>query len=422
MHAQSRTVTRTRPTSPLLAVDVLPGVPMPDWIDAPVPVAVPAVAVTAARPVDAAPHRATIGAPRRRRPNGHRPDWQRTVVLIPAHNEEEQIGAAIESVLAQSYRSHLVVVVADNCTDRTVEIARRYPVEVMETVDNGDRKAGALNQAWLRYCQDARFVVTMDADTVLDERCIERMRWQMSTEQRIGGICGRPLNKVPPSGMSVWNTLLWHLLALDFAAYDQTLVRRKYSTEVLGGFGSLFRNSALRDVARKHGTPWATDSIVEDYRLSLHLREANWEIRVSPDARAYTDTPVTLRALWRQRLRWSGGTFQEMVRAGWQPWTRRNWIAYGGVLFGVVLRLVGVFAWALILALDLPLQLSWFWALPFAVAALDGVAVAARMRHSTWLDYLLALMVLPRELLTLVGQAWAVRSAWLVVRNRPLQW
>ena len=37
--------------------------------------------------------------------------------------------------------------IADNCTDATVEIAREHRVEVVETVDNTDKKAGALNQA-----------------------------------------------------------------------------------------------------------------------------------------------------------------------------------------------------------------------------------------------------------------------------------
>ncbi|HVE62552.1 MAG TPA: glycosyltransferase family 2 protein [Mycobacteriales bacterium] len=367
-------------------------------------------------------HRPTPRATGRARRRGHRPDFQRTVVLIPAHNEEDQIAAAIESVLAQTYRPALVVVVADNCTDRTIEIARRYPVVVMETVDNAHRKAGALNQAWFRYAQDARFVVSMDADTILDPHCIERMRKQMSSEHGIGGICGRPLNKVPPAGMSWWNTVLWHLLALDFASYDRSLVRRKFSTEVLGGFGSLFRNAALHQVARTEGAPWATDSIVEDYRLSLKLRAARWQIRVAPQALAYTDTPITLRALWQQRLRWSGGTFQEMVREGWTPWTRRNWWNYATMLFGVVLRILGLIAWASILLLDLPLQVSWYWLLPFALAGLDRLVVAWKMRGRTWLDCVLAITVLPIELLTLVGQAWSLRSAWLVMRNKPLSW
>jgi len=419
-HALKQVATYERPGA--LGVDVLSSVPLPEWCLPRTELDPGIDDSTDLRPA----HRVDVRPARRRRRalrrNGHRPDWQRTVVLIPAHNEEEQIAAAIESVLAQSYRPALVVIAADNCTDRTVEIARRYPVVVMETVDNRHRKAGALNQAWIRYCQDARFVVTMDADTILDPQCIERMRALMCEQHDIGGVCGRPLIKQPPAGMSRWSSVLWHLLALDFAAYDQTLVRRKYATEVLGGFGSLFRNAALRDVAKLHGTPWATDSIVEDYRLSLDLRQAKWRIRVSPDARAYTDSPGTLRALWQQRLRWSGGTFQEMVRAGWQPWTRRSWVSYAGVLFGVALRLLTVVAVALLLVGDIPVRLSWFWAAPFAVAAVDRLVVVAKMRHKTPLDFLLAATVLPMELLTLAGQAWAMRSAWLVLRKRQLSW
>lgn len=351
----------------------------------------------------------------------HLAGFQQTIVLIPAHNEEQQIAAALESVLDQTYKPSLIVVVADNCTDSTIEIARRYPVEVMVTVGNTDRKSGALNQAWWRYCQDARFVITMDADTILDRRCVELLREQAVSQPEVGGLCGRPLNK-RPAKMTAWNSVLWHLLALDFAMYDQNVVRQKYQTEVLGGFGSLFRNRALKDIAAEHGNPWATDSIVEDYRLSLQLRKAGWKIRVTPRALAYTDTPTTVRELWRQRLRWSGGTFQELAREGWQPWTRRNWCNYAMVWVGVVLRLVGVVAWYLIFSRGLPVTMSWYLLAPFTVAALDRLVVSLRMRHGDWRTHLLAVTVLPLELLTLVGQAWSVRSTWLVLRRKPLHW
>jgi poly-beta-1,6-N-acetyl-D-glucosamine synthase len=237
----------------------------------------------------------------------------------------------------------------------------------------------------------------------------------------VGGLCGRPLNKAP-ARMTPWNSMIWHLLALDFAMYDHTLIRQKYQTEVLGGFGSLFRNRALKDVAARHGNPWATDSIVEDYRLSLQLREAGWKIRVAPKALAYTDTPVTARGLWRQRIRWSGGTFQELMREGWKPWTRRNWWNYAMVWVGVLLRLLGVAAWTLILALHLPLTLTWYVVAPFVVAAIDRLVVSLRMRHGNWRTHLLAVSVLPLELLTLVGQAWSLRSTWLILRRRELAW
>jgi len=43
----------------------------------------------------------------------------RIVVLIPAHNEERSILATLRSQTAQERRGDLIVVVADNCTDRT---------------------------------------------------------------------------------------------------------------------------------------------------------------------------------------------------------------------------------------------------------------------------------------------------------------
>ena len=68
------------------------------------------------------------------------------VALLPAHDEEASLGAALDSLRSQTRPPDRIVVVADNCTDRTVEIARERGVEVYETVDNAHKKAGALNQ------------------------------------------------------------------------------------------------------------------------------------------------------------------------------------------------------------------------------------------------------------------------------------
>lgn len=51
-------------------------------------------------------------------------------VIIPAHNAEKYIAQAIESCLDQNPAPHEVLVVDDASTDRTVEIAMRYPPPV----------------------------------------------------------------------------------------------------------------------------------------------------------------------------------------------------------------------------------------------------------------------------------------------------
>jgi hypothetical protein len=57
------------------------------------------------------------------------------VALIPAHDEEEQIEGAIESLRGQVSPPDLIIVCADNCSDRTAERAEAAGAIVFETVD-----------------------------------------------------------------------------------------------------------------------------------------------------------------------------------------------------------------------------------------------------------------------------------------------
>lgn len=68
------------------------------------------------------------------------------LALLPAHNEEATIAKSIQGLLGQTQPPDQVVVIADNCTDATAAVAATYGATVYETVGNGDKKAGALNQ------------------------------------------------------------------------------------------------------------------------------------------------------------------------------------------------------------------------------------------------------------------------------------
>jgi len=52
-------------------------------------------------------------------------------VLIIAHNEEKYIGKCIESVLNQTKHPDEIVLLAHNCTDKTVEIAKGFPITIV---------------------------------------------------------------------------------------------------------------------------------------------------------------------------------------------------------------------------------------------------------------------------------------------------
>ncbi|MDX6662314.1 MAG: hypothetical protein QOG09_416, partial [Solirubrobacterales bacterium] len=66
-----------------------------------------------------------------------------------------------------------------------------------------------------------------------------------------------------------------------------------------------FRRQALDEVGRFSGA-----TLAEDTDLTIALGRAGWRIAYAEDARAFTEAPSTLAALWRQRYRWSYGTMQ----------------------------------------------------------------------------------------------------------------
>ena len=177
----------------------------------------------------------------------NRPPKTRTakiVVVVPAHNEEDTIAGALQALLAQTRRPDRIVVVADNCTDNTVEIARRFGrrVTVIETVGNRDRKVGALRMAWQQYvAYGYDYMLGVDADTVLSPDSLAAM------ERRAGGEPeGRrrdgPLHVRPrPRAVEVRARLLVRLQRLEFAAWTIDILHRKRNTYVLGGQATLFR-------------------------------------------------------------------------------------------------------------------------------------------------------------------------------------
>src|SRR4051794_21140426 len=69
----------------------------------------------------------------------------RVTVLIPAHNEGNQITETIASLKSQERRPDRVIVIADNCTDPTAVLAQLCGAEVISTRRNRHKKAGALN-------------------------------------------------------------------------------------------------------------------------------------------------------------------------------------------------------------------------------------------------------------------------------------
>ena len=332
----------------------------------------------------------------------------RTVALIPAHNEEQQIGATLESLLRQTRPLDRIVVVADNCTDRTVPIARSYEgVEVIETVGNSARKAGALNQGLAHVGREYAYLLQMDADTELHERFVEGAIGELQADAELGGVCSRFFAK-DTSGV------LRLLQAMEYVRYDATRYFRGGKVSVLSGTGALFRMSALPDEK-----PWSEESLVEDYELTLALKRRGWKVKAGDHALAFTDTMPTLRALWRQRLRWMRGTIEELHREGWEPHTRRDILMQLGAAGAIGVRLLWITAITLTIVLTAGFNFAPLWMAPMLVVAAERMKSVWKLG---WRARLTAVTLLPEELYQLFREVNVTRAAYLALRRRAWQW
>ncbi|GAA3686636.1 glycosyl transferase family 2 [Yimella lutea] len=339
------------------------------------------------------------------------------LVIVPAHNESEQIADTIESVLQQSLPPTQVVVACDNCTDDTAAIAARYPVTVMETVDNRARKSGAMNQAWLAHGQDADFVLTMDADTTLANDTLEHLLVGLLDGRRRAAVCARYWAKDSTG-------LAWRLQRLEYARYDDTRELRGWRVQVASGAASLYRGSVLRYVVAEFDRPgpWDEHSLIEDYGLTLDLKTLGYEVRAAPGATVLTDTPDTFKELWQQRQRWGRGGVDECRKRGWTPATRRDLLAYMLFGFGLTMRLLWVFYVVLILVLATGFAFSLLGLVPLAVMWVERVSSAWRVPGRTWVDLTIAGTVLVEDVYGMFLETCTSVSIFKSLRSSQQVW
>lgn len=347
--------------------------------------------------------------------NNNRPG--RVVVLVPAHNEADQIAATIESLLGQTRKPDLVVVVADNCTDDTVEIARRYPVTVMETVDNSHRKSGAMNQGWARYCRYWDYVLTMDADTTLQPDTIEALLDRLTEDPELGAVCARYWAKEATG-------LAWRLQRLEYARYDDTREIRNWRVQVASGAATIYRGPVLAKVVRWTGrpAPWDDTSLIEDYGLTLDIKTLGYRVSAAAGAEVLTDTPATFRELWRQRLRWGRGGIDEVRKRGWTAATRRDIAAYWLFAFGGFMRVVWLAYFAGLLLLDIDLKFSLLGLVPLGIMWIDRVTSAWRVPGRSWKDIGITAVLVVEDLYGFFLEMCTATSAINSLRSRRQAW
>lgn len=313
----------------------------------------------------------------------------RVTALVPAHDEEIGIAQTIDSLRRQTVPPARIVVAADNCTDGTAEIARAMGAEVLVTVDNRAKKAGALNQGLALVMPDlldTDVVLMMDADSRLAPDFVENGLAYFAVYPRRGGISGSYEAAEHRARVAL-------LQRIEYAQGLRTVHRRGSTIHVLSGAATMFTAEALREVAalrgtrRLPGTPghvYLETSLTEDYELTVALKRAGYDPRCARECRVVTDVMPTWRD-WRvQRLRWQRGTLETLMMYGFVEHTRKAWAVQLWTYVRTLVPLAMLVVWCYAFAFEgVAFQPLWLLALPVFMAD-QYVSTGAAGRRARW--------------------------------------
>lgn len=224
-------------------------------------------------------------------------------VMIPAYNEEGNIGRCLDAVLAAGYPTEKldIIVVDDGSTDATREIVRSYPgVRLLGQDHRG--KVEALNTA----VRNARheFLVAVDADTLLRPGSISEIVRPLA-DSRVGAVTGVAKVRNPRRLLGWFQSIEYLINAFSresFAALFQV------SPGICGAL-ACYRRSLLQRIGGLKA-----DTAAEDFDVALELAARGFSVLAARGAVGYTRVPDTLSGLVRQRVRWMKGCMQCFVK------------------------------------------------------------------------------------------------------------
>ncbi|HLP80129.1 MAG TPA: glycosyltransferase [Acidobacteriota bacterium] len=224
-------------------------------------------------------------------------------VIIPAYNEEKNIGVCLNALLSTKYSPMQIIVVDDGSTDGTECVVKNFSGsanQIMYMRANHLGKTKALNAGIAKAKHE--IIVTLDADTIVDhDFFIEIVR--PFSNPKVGATSGSARVHNNTNALTVFQTVEYHY---------NNLIRHYFSDLFDQGiwfFGCVaaYRKSVLAKIDY-----FSTDTVAEDMDIALAIKSQGYLVVNVPFATATTVVPDTLVGLYNQRRRWWIGALQSL--------------------------------------------------------------------------------------------------------------
>jgi len=223
-------------------------------------------------------------------------------MIVAAHNEEIVIGNLIESMQKQNYPKELydIFVIADNCTDKTAQIAGKYDVTVCERkVDDKRGKGYALEWMFEKlFKMDKSYdsIAIFDADNLVHQDFLKEINSKMNQGYKV--VQGYIDSKNPDDS--------WIATSYSIAFWSQNRLFQLSRNNVglsnqIGGTGFSIATETLKELG------WGATCLTEDLEFTCKIVLSGQKVGLAYDAKIYDEKPLKLKQSWVQRRRWMQG-------------------------------------------------------------------------------------------------------------------
>ena len=232
----------------------------------------------------------------------------RAAVLIPAHNEAGGVAKTITNLKAQLGSRDIILVVADNCTDETADIAAKSGAQVLVRNDTTRRGKGYAVAFGVEHLKSLRpdVLVFVDADCVLAPNSINVLTSTALAK-------GRPIQSLnlmrAPRGHERRYAVAEFAWRVKNKVRPLGLARLRLPCQLMGtGMAMPMSVAAQLD--------FASGNVVEDLELGVKLAALGYPAFLTLESRVDSEFPITQEGESKQRQRWEGGSLSMLARGG----------------------------------------------------------------------------------------------------------
>lgn len=232
-------------------------------------------------------------------------EYPAVTITIPCWNEESTVAKTVSSLLGVNYPKDKlkIFLIDDGSTDNTWQEIKKFEshpnVEIFQKANGG--KHTALNLG-LEKCS-TKFFGCLDADSVVDSESLVRLMSYFEKDKEVMAVAPSVTVNDPQNFIQYAQKAEYHM-----GVYFKKMLGILGAINVTPGPLTVFRKKVFTDLG-----PYRHGHSTEDMEIAYRMQKNRYKIEHCHDAYVFTNTPTTLRKLYRQRLRWIYGFINNTI-------------------------------------------------------------------------------------------------------------